>query len=207
MGRRKNLKKADWLKLVKEAIDEGVKIQVNHRFRYKGKNMGTFLTSIKSKNDQETMDKILKLGFDFRMHSNKPKDLIYKFIQELINDPNPIKTRYITRFNQYIFPKKDEFDQKTIDELNVVWRLRFGDERKWKNPTQVEERVEKWKEFRYNKELNPKGKWFRPKSKMGKQYDWVYGEKKWPHRIEAIRDLFSDKEIEELKSEGFFEQK
>jgi len=206
MGKRKNLKKEDWFKLLQEAIDEGVNIQVNHRFEYNGKNLGTFLTGIKSRNDQEMMDEILKMGFDFKLHSNRPKDLIFKFTTNLFNDPKPIKTRYITRFNQYIYPKMAEFDQKMIDELNVVWRMRFGDERKWKSPTQANERVKLWKEFRYDEEKNPDEKWFRPKSQMGKQYDWIYGQKRHTHRMEAIKSLFNEKEIEELKKEKFFQK-
>jgi len=91
-----------WLDLLQEAIDEGVKIGVNHRFKYKGKNLGTFLVEAKRRGSPELHEQIKKMGLDFKNHSNKPEDYVQRFIKELWNNPNPNKGNYITRFNTCI---------------------------------------------------------------------------------------------------------
>ena len=206
MGAKKLSTKEKWFALLEEAIKEGAKIQVNHRFKYKGKNLGTYLTDLRAHKKYDIIQEIYDMGFDFSMHSNEPKDLLKRFTKQLREDKDPVKPRYITRFNQTILPKKDLYIKKEMNELNAVWKLKFGDDRKWVKPTQLKERVKLWKRFRYSKSKNPQGKWFAPKSKMKDIYFWVYGQLRNPHRMEAVRHLFKDNEIKELKKEGFFKE-
>jgi len=198
-----DLKRQAWLKLLQEAIDEGVKMQVNHRFKYKGKNLGTFLVEAKRRGSDELKETIRQMGLDFRDHSNKPEDYLQRFIKELWNNPNPNKGSYITRFNTCILPKKDILKKQTKQELEVVWKHKFGEERPWRKRDDVLTRLYKWKQFRYNRKLNPDKKWFRPKSKMGDLYFWVYSRKRKPWLMQAMLDQFDINELRELHDEGF----
>ncbi len=195
-----------WLDLLQEAIDEGVKLQVNHRFKFKGKNLGTFLVEAKRRGKPELQAKIKEMGLDFRDHSNKPEDYLQRFIKELWNNPNPNKGNYITRFNTCILPKKDILKKQTKQELEVVWKHKFGEERAWRKRDDVLTRIYKWKQFRYNRKLNPEKKWFQPKSKMGDLYFWVYARKRKPWLMKAMLDQFDTYELEELKDEGFVQE-
>jgi len=197
-----------WLDLLQEAIDEGVKIQVNHRFKYKGKNLGTFLVEAKRRGTPEFHEQIRKMGLDFKDHSNKPEDYVQKFIKQLWNDPDPKskKGNYITRFNTCVLPKKDILKPKTKQELEIVWKLKFGEDRPWRKRDDLLTRVYKWKHFRYNRKLNPEKKWFQPKSKMGDLYFWAYSRKRKPWLMKAILDQFDTNELIELKNEGFVKE-
>ncbi len=195
-----------WLALLQEAIDEGVKIQVNHRFKYKGRNLGTFLVEAKRRGKPELHERIKQMGVDFRDHSNKPEDYLQRFIKELWNDPNPKKGNYITRFNTCVLPKKDILKKKTKEELEIVWKYKFGEDRPWRKRDDVLTRVYKWKKFRYNRKLNPEKKWFQPKSKMGDLYFWVYARKRKPWLMQAILSQFDSYELEELQKEGFVKE-
>ena len=198
-----DLKRQAWLKLLQEAIDEGVKMQVNHRFKYKGKNLGTFLVEAKRRGSDELKETIRQMGLDFRDHSNKPEDYLQRFIKELWNNPNPNKGSYITRFNTCILPKKDILKKQTKQELEVVWKHKFGEDRPWRKRDDVLTRIYKWKKFRYNRKLNPDKKWFRPKSKMGDLYFWAYSRKRKPWLMQAMLDQFDINELRELHDEGF----
>ncbi|MDO6761439.1 hypothetical protein Q4566_14600 [Tamlana sp. 2_MG-2023] len=203
MDRKDNLTENDWLALLEEALKEGVKIQVNHRFRYKGRGLGTFLTNAKSKNKYDLMRKIENLGFNYRLHSNDPEHYLEKYIGQLSADENPIKQRYITRFNTYVQPKKDLIKKQTIKKLNSVWKAKFGDERKWSKPDTVDDKIRKWKQYRYDKEQNPEGKWFAYRSKMGPMFGWVYTRKRNKDKMKLIAHYFNIQELLELEQEGF----
>ena len=195
-----------WLDLLQEAIDEGVKIGVNHRFKYKGKNLGTFLVEAKRRGSPELHEKIRKMGLDFRDHSNKPEDYVRRFIKELWSNPDPNKGNYITRFNTCILPKKDILPKRLKEELEVVWRLKFDEDRPWRKRDDILTRVYKWKQFRYNRKVNPEKKWFAPKSKMGDLYFWVYARKRKPWLMQAILMQFDKYELQELIDEGFVQK-
>jgi len=197
------LKRQKWLQLLREAIDEGVKMQVNHRFKYKGKNLGTFLVEAKRRGSPELKAKIKEIGLDFKDHSNEPEEYLQRFIKELKNNPNPVKGAYITRFNTCVLPKKDILKEETKRAIEEVWMEKFGVERTWKKRDNAITRAKKWKKFRYNNKLNPKGKWFQPKSKMGDLYFWAYARKRKPWLMQAILDQFNQTELEELAKEGF----
>ena len=203
MESKNKIKENEWLKLLQMAINEGVDIQVNHRFKYKNKNLGTFLTSAKRKNNTELNKKIKSLGVDFKMHSKNPEDYVVKFTQQLSKDRNPNKQRYTTRFNSYVLPKKETIRAQLVEKLNKVWKRKFGDIRKWEKPETVTDKINKWKGFRYDLKSNPNGKWFGYRKEMGKLYSWVYARKRNPDKMNLILGYFNEKEISELKKEGF----
>lgn len=203
MESKHKIRQNEWLKLLEEAINENVKIQVNHRFKFKNKNLGTFLVLAKKKQNPELIKKIRRLGINFNMYSNKPEHFLEKFISQLSTDKKPNKQKYVTRFNTYVFPKKELLKEETIIKLNRVWKRKFGDIRKWEKPETVIDKIERWKEFRYNKIKNPDGNWFDYKSKMGKLYGWVYLRKRDKQKMSSIIKHFNKTELSELKKEGF----
>ena len=171
---KNTIKERNWLKLLKEAIEEGAEIQVNHRYKYKNKNLGTFLTDARAENRVERIKKIEDLGFSYKMHSNKPKDYVERFITELWSEKKTKKGVYSTRFYSSVFPKKEILDEEIIEELNVVWKMKFGEERKWVRAKTAADRAVDWKVYRYDKEINPEGKWFTNLKGMEKLFRWVY---------------------------------
>ncbi len=203
METKNKIKENEWLNLLEKAVNENIEIQINHRFKYNDKNLGTFLVTAKRKQNPELNKKIERLGVNFKMHSKKPEHYVEKFISQLSNDKKPNKQLYITRFNTYVIPKKEVLKEQTIKKLNRVWKTKFGDIRKWEKPETDIDKVEKWKEFRYNEKTNPSGKWFEYKKNMGKLYGWVYSRKRDKQKMEVILEYFNKKEIAELQKEGF----
>ena len=65
------------------------------------------------------------------------------------------------------------------------------------------DKIQKWKQFRYDKKKNPSEKWFDYKKNMGKLYGWVYVRKTNEQKMNLILEHFNDKELTELKQEGF----
>ena len=203
METKNKIKENEWLNLLEKAVNENIEIQINHRFKYNDKNLGTFLVTAKRKQNPELNKKIERLGVNFKMHSKKPEHYVEKFISQLSNDKKPNKQLYITRFNTYVIPKKEVLKEQTIKKLNRVWKTKFGDIRKWEKPETDIDKVEKWKDFRYNEKTNPSGKWFEYKKNMGKLYGWVYSRKRDKQKMEVILEYFNKKEIAELQKEGF----
>ena len=195
--------KRKWLVLLEEALDKGVKIKVSHKFTYKGKRLGTFLVDAKRNGSSELIDEIKKIGVDLSMHSHKPHDVINRFVHQLKNDPDPYRHGYVNRFNKAILPKREMMKKSTIKEINSLWKEKFDETREWKFPKTLEEKTQDWKDFRYDKEINPDKMWFRPLSKMGDIYFWVYMRKRKPHLMKRMLHLFTAKELRELKKEGF----
>lgn len=200
----RKLKQNEWLALLEDAINENVAIRANHRFKYKNKNLGTFLVSARRKPNLELIKKIESLGVIYKTQIKDPDVYVEKFTKKLSSDKKPNKQRYITKFNMYVFPKKDLIKEQTIEKLNRIWKIKFGDIRKWEKPDTEIDRIKKWKEYRYNKELNPDGKWFDYRKHMGKLYGWVYNKRRSTEKMNVISEHFSKKELNELKKEGFF---
>lgn len=197
-------KEMEWLALLEKALSENVQINANHRFKYENKSLGTFLVSAKRKPNVELIKKIESLGFTYKIKSKNPEVYLEKFTTQLANDKNPNKQRYSTRFNAYILPKKESIKKGTIKKLNRVWKKKFGDLRKWEKPiSKAVDFVDRWKAFRYNEELNPEGKWFHYRKFMGSLYGWVYIRKRDTTKMDAVVAYFNEKELEELKNEGF----
>jgi hypothetical protein len=204
MESKRKQKENEWLELLKNAINENVEIRANHRFKYKNKNLGTFLVSAKRKPNIELIRKIESLGVVYKIQSKNPENYLEKFTLQLSKDKKPNKQRYITRFNMSVLPKKDFIKEQTIEKLNRIWKMKFGDIRKWEKPETEIDRIKNWKEFRYNEQLNPNGKWFHYRKIMGKLYGWVYNRRKDTTKMNLIAEYFTKKELNELKKEGFF---
>jgi len=203
----RNQRQQVWLRLLKEALkDEEVKIQVNHRFKYKGKNLGTFLVEAKSK--KALARRIKKMGLDFNDFTRGDRDLyVQRFIKDIWASNKSKKPKFITRFYRYILPHKDFYSQEIIDEINTVWKIRFGDRRIWRYPMVEAQKVALWKKWRYDEEINPEGKWLQSARRMGDFFNFAYRRKKNIYLMKKIEKYFNDKEIEELKSEGYFDEK
>ncbi len=201
----RNKKHNQWLLLLKEAISEGVKMQVNHRFNYKGKNLGTFLVA--AKENKTLVRKIKKIGLDFDDYIRKPQLYAERFLKDLQNCDASKKPRFINRFYRYVLPKKEHLKEETIDEINIAWKNKFGDRRVWRFPMIEEQRIVLWKRFRYDEELNPEGKWLLSAERMGKKFNFAYRRKKNVYLMKKAEKHFTKKEIEELKSEGYFDEK
>jgi hypothetical protein len=112
---RERLIEENWLALLKEAMEANEDIRVNHRYKYKGEGLGTWLVGVKQANKKkkklELRKEIEELGFDFKETSRKPEHVAKRFVDKLIDDPNPNKMAYQTNFNRYILPKKTYLNQ------------------------------------------------------------------------------------------------
>lgn len=203
MENTKQTSREQWILLLTQAINEGVDIQVNHRFKYKNKNLGSFLVSVKQKNKTELLEKIEMLGFDFKKHSKNPEHYVENFINKLSTDINQKKTKFQTSFNKYILPKKDILKKKTILDLNRAWRMRFNEVRHWGKSYSLTNKIIEWKKFRYDIEKNPEEKWFKGQSQMKKLYYWVYTRKMNRKKMNLIIENFNQTEKDELQKEGF----
>lgn len=192
-----------WLDLLRDALDNNVKIAMNHKYEYKGKRLGSFLIHAKKRANKDLYHKIEELGFLYKFHSKKPHDVMESYIHRLWHDPNPKKDRYITRFNMFIMPKKSLFTEEQREELNVVWKMKFGDKRRWTKKPGSRQRVNQWKKMRYDKELNPEEKWYIGPTKMESTYYWVRARKLSKKLMNGIVKYFNDEEILELVKEGF----
>lgn len=190
------------LKLLKEAIDAGEKVQPNHRFEYKGVRLGSFLVDAKRRNREELIKKIEKIGFSYDNHSSEPEAFLRRYIKDLMESDLSEKGKFITKFNVRILPKKSKFKKKSIKELNVVWKLKYNEKRKWTKPLSTKKRVKKWKKYRYDKVVNPEGKWYGGRTKIKELYYWVRSNRK-NQKMHLLWKFFNEKEIEELRKEGF----
>nr|WP_319270750.1 Helicase associated domain protein [uncultured Draconibacterium sp.] len=206
---RERLIEIKWLDLLKDALQAGENVKVNHRYTYKGERLGTFLVGVKQANKEnpkrklELRKEIEELGFDFKETSRKPEDVAQRFVDQLIDDPSPNKMSYQTRFNMYILHKKNKLSETLKKEIEEVWELQFNEPRPWSKGTLDNDRTDEWRAFRYDKNKNPEGKWFKGQSHMGLLYYWVYGKKKSKRKMDLIINNFTDTEKEELKNEGF----
>jgi len=203
MTKKEQLKSIDYkIKLIKEAIKKGVKVQPNHRFTYKGVHLGSFLVDAKRRNKKDLIKRIEETGFLYNNHSLQPEEYVARFIKELWQSEKSEKGKFITRFNKYVLPKKNKLKKKTIEEVNVVWKLKYNEKRKWIKPVTTSERVDKWKGYRYNKYINPDGTWYGTRTQLYELYYWVYNNRRL-HKMNLIWKYFSEKEQEELRKEGF----
>jgi hypothetical protein len=204
-----NISNADqeWLDLLQEALDNDEDVRANHRYKYNEKSLGTWLTGIAQKNKEEKKleikTEIEELGFDYNLRGRTPEASTKRFIRQLATDSEPLKVNYQNWFNQIIAPKKDDLTQETISQLNQVWELKFDEERYWEIPSKIKNRVDDWKEYRYDSKNNPKAKWSTNDKEMGDLYFWVLSRRKDLDKMELILDRFSQQELEELKAEGF----
>lgn len=203
MSSAKNNTNKNWLALLSEAIDLGEDIRANHRYKFKGYNLGTYLVGLKKKDDKELVLKIKEMGFDLEKTNRSPENAAEKFLEKLLRKPPIRKTTIQTEFNNSILPKKDKLNPETIEKINKLWFEIYGKERSWERPLNTIEKILKWKEFRYDKQRNPRRKWFQGLTYMGDMYTWVYNLRKNEAKINSIIGVFNEKEKRELKEEGF----
>lgn len=198
----------EWLDLLEEALDNDEDVRANHRYKFKGKGLGTWLTYVAQKNKEgKKMDvkaEITELGFDFNLRGRTPEATTKRFIKALMSDENPVKVSYQNWFNNIIASKEDDLSEETKEQLNQVWELKFDEERYWDIPSRIKDRVDDWKEFRYDSTKNPRGKWSTNDREMGSDlYTWVLKRRKEEDLMSQILDRFSQQELDELEEEGF----
>jgi len=204
----------EWLSILSEALEtpgEADKIQVNHRYKFNGNRLGTWLVgvsqAVRRKNPSQRKinlkKKIEEMGFDFSKTSRIPDDTARRFLDQLLNDKNPVKFEYQKIFNQQILKKKNKISDELKQEISVVWELRFNEERSWEKISRAKDRTDEWKAFRYNNSINPEGKWITGEFAMGKLYNYVYHKRKSKAKMDLVVNKFSEKELIELRNEGF----
>lgn len=198
----------EWLYLLQEAFDNDEDVRANHRYKYKGKGLGTWLTYVAQKNKEgkklDVRAEITELGFDFNLRGRTPEATTKRFIRTLMSDEEPSKVTYQNWFNNIIAPKEEDLSEETIEQLNQVWELKFNEDRYWEIPSRIKDRVDDWKEFRYDSVKNPRGKWSTNDREMGSDlYTWVLKRRKDEDLMSQILDRFSKQELYELKAEGF----
>ena len=203
MSSGKNKVNYDWLSLLSEALELGEDIRANHRYKFKGYNLGTYLVGLKKKDDKELVQKIKEMGFDLEKTNRSPENAAEKFLEKLLRKPPIRKTTIQTEFNNSVLPKKDKLKPETVDKINKLWFEIYGKERSWEKPLNTIDKILKWKEFRYDKKRNPRRKWFQGLTYMGDMYTWVYNLRKNEEKINSIIGVFNEKEKRELKEEGF----
>jgi hypothetical protein len=202
-----NASDRDWLELLKEALDNDEDVKANHRYKYKGKSLGTWLTGVAQRNKEgkklELRTEIEDVGFDYDLRGRTPEASSRRFLRQLLSDNSPNKNSYQNWFNLIIAPKKESLSMGIIEEINQVWKQKFNEIRYWEIPSKIKDRVDEWKEFRYNKDKNPKGKWSTHDKEMGDLYFWVLKRKKDTYFMNLIIDQFDETELKELSAEGF----
>jgi len=204
----------EWLSILADALEnpkEADKIKVNHRYKFNGNRLGTWLVGVSqatrrkkpSQRKIDLMKTIEDMGFDFSKTSRKPEDSVKRFVEQLLNDKNPVKFDYQKMFNQQMLKRKDKIPENLKQEINVAWELQFKETRSWEKITRAKDRTDEWKKFRYNKSINPKGKWFTGDATMGKLYNWVWHKQNSKTKMDLVVDKFTDNELNELRNEGF----
>lgn len=203
---RKNTVTEQWLVLLADAIENGEKLQMNYRYEYKGKKLGGFLMRVKRGSNEGLKVIVKSMGVDFKQFSKDPNDYVDRFCDEILACKNPKekKTRFQTRFNSYVLRRKTKIHKEKRDKLNKIWKEAFKERRTWKKALTTTDRIDLWKAYRYNQEINPEQKWVTGLSKMGSLYNWAHLNRSDANRMEKIRAFFTEKEIEELKKERFF---
>lgn len=207
-------KEDEWMDIVTEAIadpKERKKIGVNHRYRFNGNRLGTWLVALAQeirkenpkKRKLELYNKIKELGFDINKHTKDPKNSSQRFVDKLLNDKSPVKVEYQNIFNHIILPKSDKLTSKIKEEIDIAWELQFKEKRSWEKTSRSKDRTQEWKEFRYNSLVNPDGKWSLPSNIIGNLWHWIHKKRVYKSQMEQIKLNFNETELEELRLEGF----
>lgn len=208
------LKEDEWFDIVTDAIIDPIekaKIRVNHRYKFNGNRLGTFLVGLAQEIRKENPKKskielnrrIEELGFVISENTKDPKNTAQRFLDKLLNDKSPIKVDYQKYFNSLILPKVDKIPVKVKEEITVAWELQFNEKRTWHKISRRKDRAQEWKEFRYNSLINPDGKWSLSSSIMGNLWHWVRLKRDNKNEMDNIKQVFNEREIIELRSEGF----
>ena len=196
------------LEILIEALIAGEDVKVNHRYSFNGHRIGTWLVGVSQANRKgkkiELRKQIEELGFDFTATSRNPIDTANRFVADLLNSENPDKANFQNRFNGVIRDRLDEIPEDIQQDIVDAWFLQFNEERPLgKIRERQKDRTDEWKSFRYNKAINPEGKWFSSVPLMGDLYSWFRQKKEVKSRMDLVRHHFNPKEKEELRLEGF----
>lgn len=208
------LREDEWLDIVTDAISDPVekeKIRISHLYKYNGNRLGTFFVGLAQeirkenpkKSKLELNKKIEELGFVISQNTKDPKNTAQRFLDKLLNDKSPIKVEYQKYFNSLILPKVDKIPLKIKEEITVAWKHQFKEHRTWHKISREKDRSQEWKEFRYNSLINPDGKWSLSTTLMGNLWHWVHKKRIYKSQMDQIKPNFNDREIEELRDEGF----
>lgn len=195
----------NWLEILFDALLNNDRVRVDHRYKYGPKKLrlGTWLVGIVASNkDGKKLDvrkQIEDLGFDFSETSRATDDVLDRFISDLLNDKNPNKMNFRTRFNKIKKKKLTEIQRKEIEE---AWQLQFNEELIW---TKIHEhyvdRTEEWRNYRQNE-----GVWH-PIKIVGNEntvlYHWVNNKLKSKKQMDRLKDNFNEVEKTELRQLGF----
>lgn len=195
------------LKLLQEAVDNGENIGLSQRYEYKGVRIGTWIQGVKKANKNgkklDVMEKIKEI-IDLSTKTRNPIDTATRFINDLFETENPDKAAFQNRFNSAILNKIDDLPEVLQQDIVDVWYLAFDEIRPLgKIRERQHDRTNEWKIFRYNKSLNPEGKWFATYSLMGDLYNWARQKREVKTRMDLIKHHFNEKERSELRREGF----
>ena len=196
------------LNLLEEALKNNENVKVNHRYEYKGVRLGTWLVGVSQANKKgkklELREKIKSLGFFISATSRNAIDTANRFVSDLLEDTNPNKANYQNRFNSAIRDRVDEIPKEIQQDLVDAWFLQFDEIRPMgKIRDRQKDRTDEWKAFRYNKKINPQGKWYGSGPQMGDVYSWVRQKREHKSRMDLIKHNFNNQEKKELRNEGF----
>lgn len=124
-----------WFNIIKEAIENGEKVQTNHRYRYKGQGIGTYLVGVKKKNKEgkklDVKEKLAKLGVVFEKTSRKPIEVVERFYVDLKKTKNPNKGLFQNKFNHQVLSKVDIIPTELKNKISELWKAKFYEERTW----------------------------------------------------------------------------
>ena len=200
-GEYKNELKLD---LLVQAILDKEDIKISHKYIYKGERLGTWLVGVISKNQFELVKLIDDLGFNISGRINTVENTAKRFIEQLRKAKKSNKMALQSRFNLSFSDNKEAYTKDAIREIEELWELKFNEKREWgKIRERTKDRTDEWKAFRYNKNLNPEGKWFTTVREMGNLYNWARQKKEIQSRMDLVKNNFNVKEKAELRQEGF----
>lgn len=163
-GHQEGVERTDkkWLRLLKEALDDGENVQTNHRYRYKGQGLGTYLVGVKKKNKLgeklELKEKITQAGLDMDETSRDNVLVLNRFVRQLRKDKKPNKFKFQNRFNQQVLPRADVLSKEFKDDLTDAWREKFNEERSWVKGSRLKTEAELLERFVQDVLKTPKTK-------------------------------------------------
>lgn len=160
------------------------------------------MTANKTGKKLDVRKQIEDLGFDFSETSRSTDDVVERFMADLLNDKNPNKMNFRTRFNQNIKTKKKNLTAEQIKRIEEAWQLQFNEELIW---TKIHEptvdRTSEWRSYRQKE-----GVWHPIKIQGNENivlYHWVNNKLKYKKQMDRLKDNFSEKEKMELRQLGF----
>lgn len=196
------------LEIFVEALIAGEDIRVNHRYSYKANRIGTWLVGVSQANRKgkklDLRKQIEDLGFDFTITSRNPIDTANRFVSDLLNAEKPDKASFQNRFNSVIRDRIEEIPEDIQQDIVDAWFLQFNEDRPLgKIRERQKDRTAEWKDFRYNKSVNPEQKWLSTFNKMGEIYYWARLKRENKSRMDLIKHHFTEQEKNELRNENF----